>query len=158
MRFIDKVRQWSTCILISRLLLAIAMCGILWVYTFGHYDLLQTWSCYAGNGSNLASVSYREPIWTTNVAGEWYIIFLVAFFTWAITIFTGILHVIFIFTTSKCIITLALIIDFMNLCFSLSWLCYSTSLRFNHKGLVCAGYYLDSDQWHAADDKAPYLI
>jgi hypothetical protein len=118
---LDKMSKWSSGILIFRLLFAISMCGILWVYTFGHYNLINTWACYAGEGSEIALISYKEPHWVTNIAGEWYIIFLVAFFSWAITVLTGILYVIFMVTHSKCIITLAIIIDLMNLCFGLSW-------------------------------------
>ena len=121
MRTVDNIRKCSSCILISRLMIAIGMCGVLWVYTFGHYSLLQTWACYAGDGSDVPNVSFLEPHWTTNVAGEWYIIFLVAFFSWAVTIVTGLLHAVFIYNTSKCVMTTAVIIDFLNLCFSLSF-------------------------------------
>lgn len=40
MRAIDKFKNCSSAILVFRLALAIGMCGILWVYTFGHYSLL----------------------------------------------------------------------------------------------------------------------
>ena len=58
MRAIDKFKNCSSAILVFRLALAIGMCGILWVYTFGHYSLLQTWACFAGDETNIASISY----------------------------------------------------------------------------------------------------
>jgi len=139
------VYEVTSALLVLRLFTGMGMCGVFFIYTWGRFSASDQWPCFAGSQNDYPVSHYTDPWAEKNVTDEWNTLFVMGFVNWALVVFTGLIHLVFMCMKKKQNIMLIGVIDYLNFCFGSSWLLYASITRFRHRGRVCSGFYLTNE-------------